>query len=84
VALQKGRYFVREEGYFLDTGAFVAMLEYSSGKTARVLGKPSQEFFHLALSHVGCTPAEAAIVGDDINTDIAGAARTGALGVLVA
>lgn len=83
VALQKGRYFVRQEGHFLDTGAFVAMLEYGSGKTARVLGKPSQEFFQLALSHMGCTPAEASIVGDDISTDIAGAANTGALGVLV-
>ncbi len=83
IALQKGRYFVRTDGYNLDTGAFVQLLEYSSGKTARILGKPSADFFALAMAHVGCGPESVAIVGDDVATDIAGARNTGALGVLV-
>lgn len=83
IALQKGRYFVNREGYNLDTGAFVQLLEYASGTTAKVLGKPSAGFFKLAIRDTACTPAEVMIVGDDVTTDIAGAQAIGALSVLV-
>ena len=83
IALQKGRYFVSSEGYNLDTGAFVHILEYGSGKTARVLGKPSVEFFRLAIEQIACSPEEVVVVGDDVTTDIAGAQAVGALSVLV-
>ena len=83
VALQKGRYFVSKEGYNLDTGAFVQLLEYGSGKTARVLGKPSAEFFRLAIEQMACSPEQVVVVGDDVTTDIAGARAVGALSVLV-
>jgi ribonucleotide monophosphatase NagD (HAD superfamily) len=32
------------------SGAFVAALEYASSKTAKVIGKPSLEFFNITLS----------------------------------
>ena len=83
IALQKGRYFVSRNGYNLDTGAFVQLLEYGSGKTARVLGKPSPEFFRLAIEQIACSPQEVVVVGDDVTTDIAGARALGALSVLV-
>lgn len=83
VALQKGRYFVSSDGCNLDTGAFVHLLEYGSGKTARVLGKPAAAFFRTAIEHIGCSPAEVIVVGDDVTTDIAGAKAIGAFGVLV-
>lgn len=83
IALQKGRHFVSREGYNLDTGAFVQSLEYGSGKTAKVLGKPAADFFRLAMRDVGCTPDEVVVVGDDVTTDIAGAQAIGALSVLV-
>lgn len=83
LALQKGRYFVSSDGYNLDTGAFVNLLEYGSGKTARVLGKPAVEFFRTAVAQVGCAPADVAVVGDDVTTDIAGAQAIGAVSVLV-
>lgn len=83
VALQKGRYFVSNEGYNLDTGAFVQLLEYSSGKTARVLGKPSAEFFSLVLEQMACSPEQVVVVGDDVTTDIVGARAVGASSVLV-
>ena len=83
VALQKGRYFVSSDGFNLDTGAFVQLLEYGSGKTATILGKPSTDFFRLAMDQIGCSPIEAAIIGDDVTTDIAGARAIGALSVLV-
>ncbi|MCL6450553.1 MAG: TIGR01458 family HAD-type hydrolase [Acetobacteraceae bacterium] len=83
IALQKGRYFVRPEGLNLDTGAFVAMFEYASGKQAQVLGKPSPEFFHLCLSDLGLGPGDVAVVGDDVTTDVVGARNVGAFSVLV-
>ena len=83
IALQKGRYFIRTNGYNLDTGAFVTGLEYASGKTARVLGKPAPDFFNLALRSIDCYPSEVAIIGDDLTTDIIGARQIGATAVLV-
>ena len=83
LALQKGRYFVTEDGYNVDTGAFVQLLEYASGKTATVLGKPSAEFFAAANRQVHCSPDEVVVVGDDVATDTAGAEAVGALSVRV-
>lgn len=83
LALQKGRYYVRADGYHLDTGAFVQLFEYASGQTARVLGKPSPDYFRLALDPLGCSPAETLIVGDDLTTDVAGARQIGARCALV-
>lgn len=83
IALQKGKYFVRADGCYVDTGAFVAALEYASGKTARVLGKPEKEFFNACLSEMALDAADVVIVGDAVSTDIEGAVRIGAGGVLV-
>ena len=83
VALQKGKYYIRAEGPLIDTGAFVVALEYASGKTARVLGKPEKEFFSACLGEMGLSAAEVVVVGDDVTTDIEGAAAIGAAGILV-
>lgn len=83
IALQKGRYFINADGCSIDTGAFVAMLEYAVGNTALVMGKPSSDFFAMALRHAGCHPGDAVIVGDDVTTDIAGAKAVGARSILV-
>ena len=47
IAVNKSRYFQKNSELALGTGAFVAGLEFSSGKTAEVVGKPSKEFFKL-------------------------------------
>lgn len=83
IALQKGRYFAAPDGPSLDTGSFVALLEFASGKTARVFGKPSADFFRMALNQLNCLPEEAIVIGDDVTTDIAGAREIGAHSVLV-
>jgi ribonucleotide monophosphatase NagD (HAD superfamily) len=83
VALQRGRYFRREDGDHLDTGAVVAGLEYSAGVHARVLGKPSTDFFDLAARSLGLSVQECAVVGDDATTDIAGGRDAGARTVQV-
>ena len=83
LALQRGRFFLTADGASLDTGAFVALLEYASGQTSRSFGKPSPDFFAMALAELGCAPGEAVVVGDDITTDVAGAVAVGASAVLV-
>jgi inorganic pyrophosphatase len=84
LALSEGRWFYTQEGEMaLDTGAFVRLLEYGSGKQRRLLGKPSRDFFELALASAGCTAAEAIVVGDDVTTDIVGANAIGAFSILV-
>lgn len=83
IALQKGRYFHNEGGKNLDTGAFVAMLEFAANKEARVLGKPSPDFFMQAIVAMGLEPGEVMVVGDDVTTDIVGAKAIGAFSVLV-
>ena len=83
LALHKGRAWQTGSGLALDIGAFVAGLEYASGSEAIVTGKPSADFFLAALSAIGVTPAEAVMIGDDIDGDIGGAQSAGIRGVLV-
>ena len=78
LALAPNRTFKDADGELsLDAGAFVAALEFASQRSAVVLGKPSPAFFLCALASMECPIAEAVMVGDDAETDIAGALRTG-------
>ena len=73
----------RTAGPLLDSGAFVAGLEYAAGVEAEVVGKPTPAYFQAALAEVDATPAEAVMVGDDVEADIGGAKAIGMRGVLV-
>lgn len=83
VAFQKNRYWLTRDGLVLDAGAFVAALEYATGKEAKVFGKPGPEFFHQACQSMGLPPATVTMIGDDLNVDIAGAAKAGLQTVFV-
>ncbi len=83
VALHRNKFWQTEAGLQMDIGAFVAGLEYATGKTATVMGKPSREFFAAALSRLGLPPGEVAMIGDDIDTDIGAAQEQGMTGILV-
>ncbi|HLB06074.1 MAG TPA: TIGR01458 family HAD-type hydrolase [Alphaproteobacteria bacterium] len=82
-ALHKNRYWRKENDLILDLGPFVAALEYAAGIDARVMGKPSATFFALALADANAAAAESLMVGDDLDSDIAGAACAGIKGVQV-
>jgi HAD superfamily hydrolase (TIGR01458 family) len=82
VALHKGRYYQGPDGLILDIGAFVTGLEYASGTDAVVIGKPSPQYFRLAVESMGIQPHEAAMVGDDIESDVGGAQAAGLRGIL--
>ncbi len=83
IALQHNRYWKRDDGLVLDVGAFSAALEYASGQDAVVVGKPSKDFFLMALSDIESEPARTVMVGDDIEGDIGGGLAAGIPSVLV-
>ena len=83
VAPQKGLFWFDHDGPKLDCGSFIVGLEAATGKEATVTGKPAELFFQRALAHVGCRADEALVIGDDIGTDVLGAARIGAISLLV-
>lgn len=83
VALQKNRFWRRGDGLALDAGPFVAALEYASGKKATVVGKPEESFFRVALDELGLEADKVAMVGDDAESDVAGARKMGIKGIQV-
>ena len=84
VALSRDRYWQRGSALALDAGPFVRALEYATGVEARVAGKPSAAFYTAALASLGLAPtAAAAMVGDDLWSDVDGAQRAGLQGWLV-
>ena len=64
VAIHKGRYFSCVDGLSLGPGPFVVGLEYATGKTATVIGKPEKSFFLSALEGLDCLPHQAIMIGD--------------------
>lgn len=83
VALHKNRYWRTPDGLCLDAGAFVAALEFATGRTATLVGKPSPLLFGAAARSMGVAPAEVAMVGDTLESDVAGAKAAGCTAVLV-
>lgn len=83
LAVHKNKFWQTPEGLHVDIGLFVAGLEYATGRPARILGKPSVDFFMTVLEPMGFEPAEALMVGDDIDSDVGGAQACGIAGVLV-
>jgi phospholysine phosphohistidine inorganic pyrophosphate phosphatase len=83
VALQRNRFWQESDGLSLDAGPFVMALEYASGKTATVVGKPESAFFEAALRDLKLDATDVAMVGDDAETDVAGSQKAGLLGVQV-
>jgi HAD superfamily hydrolase (TIGR01458 family) len=81
--LHKNQWWQTSRGPLLDSGAFVAGLEYAAGVEATVLGKPSPAFFEAALAALDAEPGLTWMVGDDLESDIAGAQRYGLKTVLV-
>lgn len=83
IAVQRNLYWQGQDGLCLDAGPFVTALEVAARVEATVVGKPSPEFFAGAAETLGLPLAEIAVVGDDILSDVGGAQRAGARGVLV-
>lgn len=83
IALQHNRVYRRGGRLVLDVGAYAAALEYASGRDSTVVGKPAAAFFLAALAGLGAEPADAVMVGDDVEADVGGALEAGLQGILV-
>jgi HAD superfamily hydrolase (TIGR01458 family) len=81
--LHKNRWWQTTDGPRLDTGVFVAGLEYVADTEATVLGKPSAAYFGAALEAIDADPELTWMVGDDLEDDVIGAQRHGMRTVLV-
>lgn len=81
--LHKNAWWQTSRGPLLDSGAFVAGLEYATGLEATVLGKPSPTYFLAALEAVDADPELTWMIGDDIEADIGGAQKHGMRTALV-
>ncbi len=71
------------EGQAPGAGAILAALEAATGVTPLIMGKPQPEMYYLALDRLGLTPQETLVVGDRLETDIAGAQKAGCPTALV-
>src|SRR5438874_7289157 len=81
--LHRNRWWQTKRGPLLDAGAFVAGLEYAAQVEAVVLGKPSSVYFAAACEELDADPHMTWMVGDDLESDVAGAQGIGMRTVLV-
>ena len=75
--LHRNRWWQTQRGPLLDSGCYVAGLEYAAQTAATVLGKPSPAYFDAACSALDAEPSMTWMVGDDLETDVAGARGVG-------
>jgi HAD superfamily hydrolase (TIGR01458 family) len=93
IGMHKNRWWLTPDGPTIDSGSYVAGLEFASGVRARVLGKPAREFFSEAAAALAAEVRatgggrlrrrEIAMVGDDLDTEVRAAQRAGLRGVFV-
>jgi len=75
--------FPSELGPLPGAGAILAFLQAASGVQPTIIGKPGPTMFQQALKRLKGTTADTAMVGDRLNTDIAGAKAAGLRAILV-
>ncbi|MEW6059179.1 MAG: TIGR01458 family HAD-type hydrolase [Actinomycetota bacterium] len=83
IAMHRNLYWRTTDGWQLDSGAYIAGLEEATGRRAVVCGKPAAAYFESALATIGVEPSHAAMVGDDVASDVVAAQSIGMTGVLV-
>jgi HAD superfamily hydrolase (TIGR01450 family) len=81
LAAGRDRTFPTEEGDWPGTGSIVAALEYATARAARSVGKPDAQMFLTALDRLG--PGKSLVIGDRLDSDLAGAAAAGLDGAIV-
>ena len=83
IAIHKNRFWQTEHGLQMDIGGFIHGLEYASNCQAMIIGKPSTDFYRIALDDMRLSPSAVAMIGDDIDADVGGAQLAGLRGILV-
>jgi 4-nitrophenyl phosphatase len=83
VATNPDKTFPSEEGLIPGAGAVMAALVAATDAVPTVIGKPAPAMFHVAAATLGASPAATLVIGDRLDTDIAGAQAAGMPSALV-
>lgn len=75
IAGGRDRNYPTAGGVAPGTGAVIAALEYATGATARMVGKPDRQVFEVALDRMG--QGRTLVIGDHLIADLGGAAAAG-------
>jgi len=70
-------------GLVPGAGTLVAAVQTATDVAPYYVGKPAPELYNLALERLGTSPVNTLVVGDRLETDIAGAQALGCLTALV-
>jgi HAD superfamily hydrolase (TIGR01450 family) len=73
--------YPKPDGLWPGTGAILAAVEYATGRTATIVGKPEPQLFLTALDRLG--DGRTLVVGDRLDSDVAAAHRAGLDAALV-
>ena len=84
VATNADASFPSPKGPLPGTGAIVAALRAVTGQEPVVVGKPFAAMFDIALRDLDAARSRTVMIGDSLESDIAGAHRAGIAGVLIA
>lgn len=83
IATNLDRVLMNENGSQPGTGAIVERIAQASGQTPLVMGKPERPIFEMAAAQMNLGLHDLLMIGDNIETDIAGAKRAGITAALV-
>jgi 4-nitrophenyl phosphatase len=75
--------FPGTEGLVPGAGAILAALHAATDVAPLVIGKPERAMFDIAVEKMGAPREQTAMLGDRLDTDIAGAQRAGLASILV-
>jgi len=75
--------FPSEYGPLPGAGSILAFIQAATGVEPTVIGKPGPLIFQMAMQKLGGTPQNTAMVGDRLETDIAGGKAAGIQTILV-
>ena len=83
VGTNSDRSYPTPEGLVPGTGSIIAALETATQVKPFLVGKPSPVMYQIALERLNTLPEETLVVGDRLETDIAGAQALGCQSALV-
>lgn len=72
-----------DDGIIPGAGASQAYITAASGVRATIIGKPEPTMLLIGAQRLGTSPADTAIIGDRLDTDIVGGYRAGVQTILV-
>lgn len=83
VGICADRVYPSPRGLEFGVGAMAAMLSYASGVTPTFCGKPEAIFFQELCHRLGVLPEKCVLIGDNLESDIAGGRGVGMATILI-